>query len=109
MKTGPFLDRAGMGRRWPPVAVVDELHKRLEEQLANVWKTKSIGVCSPQGMLVQTLEGELCWALREAAETLGRTEERKGAWKRMWIARQALQAPLPPLYKCDSIVVVPVL
>lgn len=43
MKTGPFLDRAGMQEGGRPVAVVDELHKRLEEQLVKCVRQRASG------------------------------------------------------------------
>lgn len=43
MKTGPFLDRAGMQEGGRPVAVVDELHKRLEEQLVKCGRQRASG------------------------------------------------------------------
>lgn len=63
MKTGPFLDRAGMQEGGRPVAVVDELHKRLEEQLVKCGRQEHQGF---QGILVQTLEGELCRVLERS-------------------------------------------
>ena len=46
-----------------PVAVVDELHKRLEEQLVKCGRQEHQGF---QGILVQTLEGELCRVLERS-------------------------------------------
>ena len=43
VKTGPFLDRAGMQEGGRPVAVVDELHKRLEEQLVKCGRQRASG------------------------------------------------------------------
>lgn len=43
VKTGPFLDRAGMQEGGRPVAMVDELHKHLEEQLVKCVRQRASG------------------------------------------------------------------
>lgn len=65
-----------------------------------MWKTKSIRVFRASSS--RLWKGSYAGFWREAAETLGRAEERKEAWKRLWVARQALSARLPPLHTCDS-------